>query len=183
MISVRESLDEFDFFNSKGLRNADNTDCWDFNCAGLALDTFSWYSVYKNGNDCDDEAYEIGELLDSYSLKEIYRIKLEEYVTKMLNDFSNLRVIEDEDELEDDERLIIFRIGIGVDYGYEEKYVSTDFHFRWYNKKEGHWYEKCGSSDIRICDEEMEFDYWPCHGEEFSYDSEPVYLALKERRN
>lgn len=180
MVGVREYLDEFDFFNSKGLRNADNTDYWDFNCAGLALDTFSWYSVYKDGNDCEDEAYEIEELLESHSFQEVYKIKLNEYVNKVLKDFPNLRIINDEKELKDSERFIIFRFGAQEE---ETGHISTDFHFRWYDKKRGHWYEKCGQGDIEICDWEMKNDYWSCGDEANFYDSDLVYFALKERRN
>ena len=58
-----------DFFNWRGLRNEDNTDRWDYNCAGFALGTFSWYEPEFFNDEgcylCDDlaeEGFSIGDI-------------------------------------------------------------------------------------------------------------------------
>lgn len=182
MVGLDEMIEveDFDFFNSKGLRNADNTDDYDYNCAGYALDTFSWYSVYEEGRDCDEEAEEIEKLLDIYTIDEIYDLKLQEYTEKMLNDFPNLRVLKDPTEVKENERLIYFRIFISDKYLEDYDEISTDFHFCWFDKETNHWKEKAGSSEIRNCDYNIKNDLWPLAGDDIFYDSRTVYLALKE---
>lgn len=141
-----------DFFNLRGLRNADNTDCREYNCGGFALETFSWYEPsYFNGDGCflcEDLAEE------GYDIESIQEILCSNCVDSILEDFGEkIRVVQRETDLKTDEELIAFR----VDSGYENDYETQDFHFRVF--RDGRWQEKSGHGLIHDTDDPDE-DIW-----------------------
>ena len=174
-----------DFFNANGTRNANNTDEDDYNCAGYALNTFSWYIPYKY--DVDEEEFDIEcMLMDEMSKEEIYEVKLAEYINRMLKDFSNLRVLTSPTDVKSNERLIYFRIfyellsekSFESDNGSKisiDEQIHTDFHYRYFEN--GKWWEKCGGSELREVPIEEMKGPWICGSN--IYDSRTVYLALK----
>lgn len=177
---------EDDFFNAYKTRNCENTDEDDYNCAGYALNTFSWYTPFKG--DSDEEMLNIHCLIeDGMSKEAIYELKLEEYSLKMLSDFPNLRLLTSPTDVKENERLIYFKIFYevySIDFldflGMEEEdyndgdEIHMDFHYRFY--EDGHWHEKCGSTYLRTCDNEMT-SVWDCGCNQ--YDSRTVYFALE----
>lgn len=141
-----------DFFNLRGLRNADNTDSWDYNCGGFALGTFSWYEPFYFNEDgcylCEDLAEE------GYGVESIQEILCNNCVDSILEDFGEkIRVVSREDDLKVNEELIAFR----VDCGFESDYESQDFHFRVF--RDGRWQEKNGHGMIHDADDPDE-DIW-----------------------
>lgn len=168
---------EYDYLNSQGLRNVDNTDVDDYNCGGYALNTFSWYMPYEG--ETEDQEFKVSDMIEAdFSLEEIYEILLSDYTSYMLNEIEGLRLLTDPTEVKKNERLIYFRIFVDlIGYDSETEYyddVHFDFHYRYFEN--GHWYEKCGGDDLRTCDEDMESD-WECGYN--VYDSRTVYLALE----
>lgn len=166
--------EEEDYFNSFKTRNAENTDKYDYNCGGYALNTFSWYRPYE-----DDDEDPIEPLIEEgFTKEEIYEIKLGQYVSTMLNDFPNLRVLTSPTDVKKSERLIFFRFFYELEDEDEDGYYSgihTDFHYRFFDSD--CWKEKCGRSDTRICKPEEMEGVWDCGSNH--YDSRTVYLALK----
>lgn len=130
-----------------------NTRRSSFNCGGYALETFDWY--------CPSYLY---GYLRTKEEKERFSAKAVRY---MLDEFDDLRVINDVDELKDDEYAIAFRVGY------------DDFH---YVKRadNGVWYHKSGGNPkIRRMKKDIVF------GEEWvnpldsscTYDSKVVLFA------
>lgn len=127
-----------------------------FNCGGYALGCFQWYLPYEWGGRMYEMVEELG-----------YERMLEHCVGHMLHDsyLRDLRVLGEDDVLEDDERLILFRIG---DY---------DFHYI-VQSKHGEYFHKQGWGPIEPIDKEIvEGGDWD-FGEETYYDSDIVRLAI-----
>lgn len=175
-----------DYYNIKGTRNSDNTDKYEYNCGGYALNTFSWYEPYDI--DIDDIEDEIAEYIDKgLSKQEIYEILLDRFTSKLLSEFDNLRLIKDNSEVKEDERLVYFRYFYELVSDFDDNwqgtedsydYIHSDFHFRFY--EDGHWYEKNGSGPIHTCDgDENDGPVWFCGVN--LYDSPIVKFALKVR--
>lgn len=98
-----------DLFNRRNLRNAENTDDFDYNCAGFALGTFSWY--------CPSYSDDTWGLFYDWSME--YMTKLtEECVDIMLEDFSDLRVVQDMTQVQANEYAIAFRLSSDGDFHY-----------------------------------------------------------------
>jgi hypothetical protein len=56
--------------------------------------------------------------------------------------------------------------------------IDIDFHYRFYDKEFNVWFEKMGSGDIRVCDNDTEIDdYWVYPY--WKYGSNIIYLALQ----
>lgn len=173
-----------DYYNIKGTRNSNNTDDFEYNCGGYALNTFSWYEPYNV--DIDEIEDSIARYIDRGYLKEqIYNILLNKFVKHILKDFKNLRTIRDKSELKEGERLIYFRYffelisdfddnWIGTEDSYD--YIHSDFHFRFYEN--GHWYEKNGGGPIHMCDgDDNDGPVW--YSGTNAYDSPIIKFALK----
>jgi len=127
----------------------------DYNCGGFALNTRDWYRPYPEDYLC------IWELEQELGLE----AGTEECVTHMLVEFPTLRLIGSEDEAEEDESVIFFRIGGG------------DFHFV-RKGADGNYYHKMGSSE-EVDEMEREEVYgieWCCR-----YDGPLVIFAYKDK--
>jgi hypothetical protein len=175
-----------DYYNVKGTRNSNNTDDFEYNCGGYALNTFSWYEPYDVDIDIIEE--DIAEYIDHGYLKEqIYNILLSRFVKHILKDFKTLRTIKDKSELKSDERLIYFRYFFELVSDFDDNwngtedsydYIHSDFHFRFYENN--HWYEKNGSGPIHMCDgEDNDGPVWICGAN--AYDSPIIKFAMKVR--
>ena len=113
-------LNNSDLFNVQRKRNIKNTCKALYNCAGYALETFSWYCPY------DD--YDLFSLLcDSDELEEITKLT----VFHMLKDFEGkLRVISSLKELNKDEYAIAYRVSFDGDFHFMKKART-----RWHHKR------------------------------------------------
>lgn len=133
-----------DKYNSKQLRNKDNTPNREFNCGGWALNCFSWYRPTLSETFCN-----WGNDYEKMSDKEMFEITLLS-VEAMLKEFSDLRVIRNLWELKKDEYAIAFRIGQDV----------NDFHYC-KRSRNGHWTHKMGGGCIQpIKKKDVFAPYW-----------------------
>lgn len=141
-----------DGLNCKKERNIKNAIKYEYNCGGYALDTFSWYCPYAENVDLFDEL-------------EDYDSALELFTNQMLQDFPDMRVINNLDEKNKDEYYVAFRVG------------EDDFHFiKGYSKYM--WFSKMGSSARieRMTLSEVFDKPWGSWGQ---YDSKIVLFAKK----
>ena len=116
-----------DPFNRNNSRNLKNTNRTTYNCAGYALNTFSWYLPCPDDvDDLDDVEWGAYDEIEQNAMA--FR-----FVTQILNDFPTARLIGSVDELNDDEYAFAFRVGV------------DDFHFV-KRAKNGQWYAKNGSN-------------------------------------
>lgn len=146
-----------DPFNHKGYRNGKNTSTFGYNCGGFALGTYSWYCPSYND-------YCWGDELDEWEMADL----LEECVNKMLEDFPDLRVIEDLCEVENDEYVILFRL-------------SSDGDFHYVVQGTGRlWWHKPGNQKVRSIPRDYALDEYTAWGGR--YDSETIILAKKKNR-
>lgn len=132
--------------NTEKKRNTKNSYKGEYNCAGYALGCFSWYCPFN-----------------------YHEPDVEENVTKILQDFGNVRVVRSEKELEDNEYLIAFRTNY------------RDFHFM-KKAKNGHWYEKQGGhpSIFNVKEEEVFSKAWCSYRSDGGYTSRITLFAVKE---
>lgn len=142
-----------DPYNSERRRNADNTCRNDYNCAGFALRTFSWYCPLPQSTyDRFEELFEEG-----FDFEAIENIMTNEMVDTMLSDFSNeLRVVEYGQPIKSNEELIAFRFGLNYDPDFDFDFMGpwdcdVDFHYQ--VLRDGRWQEKNGDGEIHDCDE------------------------------
>ncbi len=139
-------------------KNGDKECHFESNCGGFALGTASWYRPYDMDKWCS--------LDNMYCQLENSEEILEECVNYMLQDIPGLRVIEKEEDANDEEDVVFFKIGI--DY--------CDFHY--VLKTPDGYIHKMGDSPIdEMGVEEVYSDGW-CFGK---YDSDMVIFALKNR--
>ena len=118
-----------DNYNVLKERNIRNTEKFDYNCGGYALESFSWYLPRH-------ENIPVGREYDS---------TIEDCVKVMMEDFPNLRVITSVDDLRENEYAVAFRLS------------DDDFHYI-KRARNGHWYHKMGNShDIRTMKKEIVF--------------------------
>lgn len=142
-----------DPFNRLNCRNVSNTKKDTYNCAGYALETFSWYCPYDGMYDCEEWAFASEYRMSEWTVKCVH---------KMLEDFPTLRVIDRTDDAHDNETVIVFRL-------------SSDGDFHYIKRGKNHlWYHKCGGSEeINIMPEKEVFSKeWI-----FRYDGPLVLLA------
>lgn len=143
-----------DLFNHSNARNVQNTNQQDYNCAGYALGTFSWYlpthtdEIWGDWFEDDTEIAKVTQMC----------------VKVMLEDFADLRVIADMSELGINEYAIAFRISSDGDF----HYMKQSFY------KE--WKHKTGWGDIHEISQEEVFTTEWCGGR---YDGPIVLLAKK----
>ena len=135
-----------DPFNIAKERNTMNTDREEYNCGGYALGCYSWYCPF---------GYQVTDF--------------EENVNQILKDFSNVRRIENSQDLLPDEYMVAFRLS------------PSDFHFM-KRAKNGTWREKRGSqSEIRIVPKSVVFgEVWSPHRFDNGYRGEIAFFAVKE---
>lgn len=109
-------------------RNIKNADKFGYNCAGYALECFSWYCPNAKG---DWDAFAFDDMEEA-------RRNTDKAVAIMLNDFPTLRVISNPEEVHEDEYVFAFRLSSDGDF----HYVKRD--------SNNHWRHKMGSqSEIR----------------------------------
>lgn len=128
-----------DPFNYNGERNSENTEYSSFNCAGFALETYSWYLPVPDDTDIDSA--------DWGSTNELKRNALSlMFVNQILLDFyEDTRLITSLKQVKADEYAFAFRVG------------EDDFHFVKRDYLTGVWAEKRGGGDIYFMDEDEVF--------------------------
>ena len=120
-----ELLNNSDLFNIQRKRNISNTEKYLYNCAGYALETFSWYC--PNEKDNDDWG-----ILDDLSDAEMFA-KTFETVNFMLKDFKGrLRLIGSVDEIQENEYAIAYRVSRDDDFHFMKKMADG-----WHHKRGG----------------------------------------------
>ena len=146
-----------DGLNKLNKRNMLNANKYEYNCGGYALNTFSWYCPYGEISPWGFQQIFLGEKLNKEETLQLC-------VGHMLNEFDDLRLIEDLNELHNDEYAIAFRIAHG------------DFHFA-KRASNGHWFHKRGGTPMieTIKKEEVFSDSWLG-----VYDSRLVLFAKKK---
>ena len=131
-----------DPFNKERERNHDNTDGRTYNCAGYALETFSWYLPVDDSADLD--------YIEWGSFDEIMRNGMSfAFVLQILRDFPDVHLIGGLNELDADEYAFAFRVGV------------DDFHF--VKRGRNHqWYEKRGGNPriYRMTEDEVFHSAW-----------------------
>lgn len=136
MIRLTEKEDRF---NHKKTRTLTNSDTLDYNCGGLAFETFSWYEPEHEIGELDDI---FQNLTDEGFLKEEVEYEiLERAKENILNDFSNFEYLEHLSDADVNDNVVAFRIFTDPDN------EDLDFHFR--VRIEETWFEKCGGGKIR----------------------------------
>lgn len=141
-----------DAFNILNRRNVGNTPIREYNCAGYALGTYSWY--------CPDEENEKHGW--DWNIKGRKRKYLKTAIEKMLCEFPNLRRIKSVKDCGVNEYVIAFRL------------ADDDFHYM-KRGQNGVWYEKCGNGSIhRVPQTDVFVRTW--HGR---YKGKIVLFAMK----
>lgn len=121
---VHDKYKDFDSLNRYHSRNIKNADKESYNCAGYALECFSWYCPRVKD---DYDAFKFEDMEEAQH-------KTDRCVEIMLNDFPTLRVISDPDEANEDEYVFAFRLSDDGDF----HYVKRD--------SNNHWRHKMGSA-------------------------------------
>ena len=120
-------LNNSDLFNVQRKRNINNTKRHLYNCAGYALETFSWYC--PNEEDWGYWGYD-EDLSDAEMFAKTF-----ETVQFILKDFKgHLRLIGSVDEVQENEYAIAYRVS-----------RNGDFHFM--KKMANGWHHKRGNTD------------------------------------
>ena len=168
---VREAIANGDFISDE-IYQEDNAEC--FNCMGYAFGCYAWMmpldAFFEDGSDIAieysrnnggmtdamiDES--IIEAVDSAYYANDYLMEV--VVDRILKDFSDVRVINDFDELDSDEYGVVFACG------------EDDFHFGRYD--EGIYSHKQGCYEVEIARNEDEI-----FGDR--YYSDRIYFAKKK---
>ena len=146
-----------DPFNNNRERNIKNTDRYEYNCGGYALETFSWY--------CPEEELELGRTAFD-TIEEAYEKTMYAVAVMVLEFEGKVRMIRRVEDLhKTSERLVAFRI-------------SSDGDFHYIKKTRSGWKHKMGSSyPIRKMSEWEVFNTEWCGGR---YDGPLVLLAIKK---
>lgn len=120
-----ELLNNSDLFNTQRKRNINNTKRYLYNCAGYALETFSWYCP-------NEEDWEYWGYDEDLSDAEMFA-KTFETVQFMLEDFKgHLRLIGSVDEVQENEYAIAYRISSDGDFHFMKKMANG-----WHHKRGG----------------------------------------------
>lgn len=121
--NYQELLNSSDLFNVQRKRNAGNTKKYLYNCAGYALETFSWYC--PNGK---NDGYWC--FMDDWSDTEMF-VKTFETVQFMLKDFKGrLRLIGSISEVQENEYAIAYRLSRDGDFHFMKKMANGWHHKR-----------------------------------------------------
>ena len=168
---VREAIANGDFISDE-IYQEDNVGC--FNCMGYAFGCYAWMMpldvYFEDGSDIAIEySRNNGGMIDAMvdvsiidAVDSAYYANdylMEVVVDRILKDFSDVRVINDFDELDSDEYGVVFACG------------DDDFHFGRYD--EGIYSHKQGSYDVEIAGNEDEI-----FGDR--YYSDRIYFAKKK---
>ena len=134
-----------DPFNIAKERNTKNTNREEYNCGGYALGCYSWYCPFTH------------QVRD-----------FEKNVNQILKDFSNVRLINNTQDLMPNEYMIAFRLS------------QDDFHFM-KRSKNGVWREKRGSQfEIRVVPKSVVFgEVWSPDRYDNGYRGEIAFFAVK----
>lgn len=162
-----------DPYNSRNERNQYNTSIDDYNCAGFALRTYSWYCPnHFPLRDMFEMLFEEGCVDFGTATDRVTDV----LVNTMLKDFSGrLRVVQRVEEVRANEELIAFRVAANYDeIDYDPDYADYDFHYRVF--RDQRWQEKNGDSDIHSCESPLGHEYWDAGW--IIYNGPMVLLAL-----
>ena len=190
MESFEEPLTEDeDYLNVKRTRNCDNTDIKDYNCGGYCMNTFSWYNPYTEV--AEEEGFDsFGDWAEDLrtgwkmEIADIYEYLLRVGREEILKDFPDTaRLIRSAADVNEDEKLVAYRIGLVFVYDDEgcEYLEHGDFHFKQWEGD--YWTDKPGGSDLRFEEETIDGmldkvwvnSWWDGTG----YDSETILFAVK----
>lgn len=155
---------------------AKNNEC---NCGSFALNVTSWFSPYDN----DEEYTEIDRTQWMKDLCQAGKSKNEiEYLILERDAQEILKIcpwIErvDYSEVTPDERLIAYRLKIEAS-DFLGTILDEDFHFR--VRIGGFWFEKCGSYDVKLCDNQDIFADWESTTD-LIYDSSIAFFRYREK--
>lgn len=156
--NYQELLNNSDLFNIQRKRNIGNTKKHLYNCAGYALETFSWYCP-------NEENWEYWGYDEDLSNAEMLA-KTFETVEFMLKDFKGrLRLIGSVNEVQENEYAIAYRISSDGDFHFMKKMVNG-------------WHHKRGNTD-RIYVESEDYvlkEVW-CN----RYDGPIVLMAMRRK--
>ena len=168
---VREAIANGDFISDE-IYQEDNAGC--FNCMGYAFGCYAWMmpldAFFEDGSDIAIEySHNNGGISDAMidesiidAVDSAYYANdylMEVFVDRILKDFSDVRVINDFDDLDSDEYGVVFACG------------DDDFHFGRYD--EGIYSHKQGSYQVEIVGNEDEI-----FGDR--YYSDRIYFAKKK---
>lgn len=168
---VREAIANGDFISDE-IYQEDNAGC--FNCMGYAFGCYAWMmpldAYFEDGSDIAIEySRNNGGMIDAMIDESIIEAVdsayyandylMEVFVDRILKDFSDVRVINDFDELNSDEYGVVFACG------------EDDFHFGRYD--EGIYSHKQGCYEVEIARNEDEI-----FGDR--YYSDRIYFAKKK---
>ena len=169
--------DREDYLNRERTRNSDNTSINNYNCAGWALKTFCWFSPYNKKdmmNRFDSLYYTDADSIKQEEISEIEDRFFWEDVDYLLNTFKNLKIIDSIDEVDNNDTVIAYRIGV-FKFANELDY---DFHFK--VRRKGKWSEKTGGFPPHECEEEEVFDAWINPYDDFHYSSDLILFKMEE---
>ena len=168
---VREAIANGDFISNE-IYQEDNVGC--FNCMGYAFGCYAWMmpldAYFEDSSDIAIEySRNNGGMIDAMIDESIIEAVdsayyandylMEVFVDRILKDFSDVRVINDFDELDSDEYGVVFACG------------EDDFHFGRYD--EGIYSHKQGCYEVEIARNEDEI-----FGDR--YYSDRIYFAKKK---
>lgn len=151
----KNTTDPYNKFQNRNVRNTPKSD---YNCGGYALGTFSWYCPYPEevANEMIEGWYEEAEAWE----KTMYM------VSNMVADFGGrVRMLYHKDQLERNERLVLFRISSDGDFHYVIK------------KRNGYYHKRGAFPKIEKMTEEEVFETNWCRNR---YDGPIVMLAVKK---
>ena len=168
---IKEAIANGDFISDK-IYQKDNARC--FNCMGYAFGCYAWMmpldAYFEDGSDiaieysCNNGGItdamideRIIDAVDSAYYANDYLMEV--FVDRILKDFSDVRIINDFDELDSDEYGVVFACG------------DDDFHFGRYD--EGIYSHKQGGYEVEIAENEDEI-----FGDR--YYSDRIYFAKKK---
>lgn len=153
----------FDPFNTRNRRNIFNTNKRAYNCAGYALETFSWYCPHSE----EDEESNLWGYDYSFETTREAMAKTAYSVRKMIQDFQGkLREVTSLEQVDKKtERVVAFRLSSDGDFHYIKRSSNN------------HWYHKMGASCYINTMTEWEVFHSIWCGR---YDGPIVLLAIKK---
>lgn len=169
----------------------DNFKTAEANCGSYAFDVIEWYWPYNH-----DESYG-DDIIESWNYSgctfgEALADSTNQHLQYILDNFSNVRVIHNFNEVAADERIILYREGIfcgsyAADLGDECHYRDDedgcgwewDFHFIWRDAN-GIWHEKMGGGFIKEIDSPSLNEPWTYWS--LAYQGPIIMLAKKETK-
>lgn len=162
-----------DLYNDKHRRDTSICSMQEYNCGGFAFENYIWLVPYDPYYEnlkvievirelrIDNSTENIYDEWNGYNFMNKYVIKI--MIKRILKNFSDIRLINSLDELQDDEYGILMRTSI------------SDFHFIKYNNKEKKFYHKRGQHCPTEIDPNIVFsETWG-----FGYDSDIIFFAKK----